>query len=115
MKQEKRFTPRKGKEQSKQQDNGKRDKDSRVCYECGKPGLLAKDYYSKKIGKGKQSSKKATVNLAECDSSETETTEVWINSTDIHPSEAEHISTHKTQSLGVKPSIALEGRIRIAG
>src|SRR5437879_5279784 len=76
VKQGKRFTPTKGKERSTQQDSPKRDKESRVCYECGKPGHLAKDCYSKKKEKGKQPSKKTTVNIAECDSSETETTEV---------------------------------------
>src|SRR5437588_8808597 len=91
-----------------------RDKESRVCYECGKPGHLAKDCFSKKKGKGKQSPKKAAVNIAECDGSESETTEVWINSTSMPTGSTEPISSYKTQLLGIKPSTVLEGRIRIA-
>ena len=74
-----------------------------------------KDCFSKKKGKGKQTLKKAAVNIAECDSSESETTEVWINSTNVPTNVTEPISSYKTQSLGIKPSTALEGRIRIAG
>src|SRR5437660_8202705 len=106
-KQGKRFTPAKGKERSAQQDSPKRDKESRVCYECGKPSHLAKDCFSKKKGKGKQTPKKAAVNIAECDSSESETTEVWINSTNVPTNVTEPISSYKTQSLGIKPSTAL--------
>src|SRR5207253_5587894 len=114
-KQGKRFTPTKGKERSTQLDNPKRDKESRVCYECGKPGHLAKDCFSKKKGKGKPSPKKAAVNSTECDNPESETTEVWINSTSVPTNATEPIASYKTQSQGMKPSVALEGRIRIAG